>query len=71
MTENPSEPRKCLVDGCGGKMRRGRPNEHPNDCPGRVLAPDHYNGFCDLNGKLYQEHLVCTRIGSQRVNLPI
>ncbi len=69
MTENPSEPRKCSVLGCGAKMRRGGPNEHPNDCPGRVMVP--YNGFCDLNGKLYREHLVCTRMGSHRVDLPV
>ncbi len=69
MTKNPSQPRKCSVLGCSAEMRRGRPDEHPKDCPGRVMAP--YNGFCDLNGKLYREHWVCTRMGSHRVNLPV
>jgi hypothetical protein len=69
MTENPSEPRRCSMQGCGGKMRRGHAGEHPKDCQGRIVDP--YNGFCDLNGKLYREHLVCTRMGSHREDRPV
>ncbi len=51
---------------CGVEMRRGWPGEHPKDCPGQVMAPDHYTGICTMNGKPYRVHWVCTQMESHR-----